>query len=299
MQQKRFLANELRDLKVEEVSLVPKGANRKRFLLLKSALGGDCMYDESVVDRILNTDLENEDEIEQILKAQGLSEKAANAVKGALRLLNAYRDELPGDILNTLASLAGYGYQPPPLPASDEVKAARSQPKNEYGDYGEYGGYGDYGEGKGRKKPPKRATAQAEERAQRHQVVHKSLLGLARNRSEVWEAIEKAAEIVFGDSSPQSVDALLCTPTGAQLYSAYLQARVDPVPEPQPVRKAWDDEDVPAWQEIKRLANQQVAKADGSISEAEAVARALNTPMGRKPYKEYLRQKQELTARRR
>jgi len=251
------------------------------------------MYDETLLDRVLSTDLEDEAEIDRILKAQRLSEKAASAVKGALRLLNAFKDELPPDIINTLASLAGYGYQPPPLPASDEVKAARSQPKNEYGDY-------EYGADRGKKKPPKRATAEAEARAQRRESVKKAMLGLCSTRSEVWESIREAARAMFGDDSPQSIDALLSCPTGARLYAAYLEAAPDPIPEPVSKTSSDDDDgDVPIWQEIKRQARQQVAKAGESLSEAEAVARFLNSPAGRRLYKEYLRQKEELIARRR
>jgi len=252
------------------------------------------MYDESVVDRILNTDLENEGEIEQVLKAQGVSERAAHAIKAALRLLNAFKDELPNDILNTLASLAGYGYAPAP---TGEIKAAKpSSDDDSYGDYG----YGEYGDSEGKKKPPKRATAEAEARALRRESVKKAMLGLCGTRSEVWESIREAARAMFGDDSPQSIDALLSCPTGARLYAAYLEAAPDPIPEPVSKTSSDDDDgDVPIWQEIKRQARQQVAKAGESLSEAESIARFLNSPAGRKLYKEYLRQKEELIARRR
>jgi len=247
------------------------------------------MYDESVLDRILNTDLGNEDEIEQILKAKGLSDKAANAVKGALRLLNAYRDELPNDILNTLASLAGYGYAPAP---TGEVKAAK--PYSDDQNYGDYG-YGEYGEGTARKKPkPKRA----EDEVAQSEPVRKSLLGLARDRDEVWASIEKAAELMYGECSPRTVDMLLCTKLGAELYAQYLSA---PFAKPQaPIAKAEaDDQDVPAWGEIQALAQQLVQKSGDYMTEAQAVAHVLNTPRGRQLYKRYLAEKQQLIASRR
>jgi len=288
MPQKRFLANKLHDLKVEEVSLVPKGANRKRFLVLK-ALGGDCMYDESVVDRILNTDLENEDEIEQILKAKGLSEKAANAVKGALRLLNAFRDELPGDILNTLASLVGYGYQPPPLPASDEVKASRSQPK-------QYGEYGDYGE-PGKKGKPK-ASAQAEERARKDELVRKAALGIVTDRDQAWEAMQRAAQAMFGRDDALGIDLLMQTELGLELYRSYLNAPVPPPPAPV-TKSAAPDQDVPAWAEIEALAEQLIQKSSYPLTKEQAVSQVLGSPRGRQLYKLYLSQKAALAARHR
>jgi len=62
---------------------------------------------------LLKLDLENEDQVDETLQKAKLSDKALKAVKGALRLLNAYKDELPKDILNTLARLGGYGYAEP------------------------------------------------------------------------------------------------------------------------------------------------------------------------------------------
>jgi hypothetical protein len=298
MRQKRFLANELRDLKVEEVSLVRRGANRKRFLLLKSALGGDsAMYDETLLDRVLSTDLENEDEIEQVLKAKGLSEKATNAVKGALRLLNAYKDELPPDIINTLASLVGYGYQPPPLPASDEVKASRKQPK-QYGEYGDYGEYGEYGE-PGKKSKPK-ASAQAEERARKDELVRKAALGLVTDRDQAWEAIQRAAQAMFGRSDAHGIDWLLQTPLGCELYRAYLDAPA--TPPPAPVTKTASDDldmDLESWRELVSLADSLVQKSNQPMTREQAMAAILDTARGKALYRRYLAEKAAKAARRR
>jgi hypothetical protein len=126
------MPNQLLDLKVGEVSLVPKGANRKRFLILKRE--EEPMADNELLQAILDAELQDEERINEVLKAQGLSEKATNAVKGALRILNAFKDELPKDILNTLASLAGYGYAPAP---TEKAKAKEEEEDEEYGDYGE------------------------------------------------------------------------------------------------------------------------------------------------------------------
>jgi hypothetical protein len=283
--------NRLHDLQVDEVSLVPRGANRKKFLILKSMLGGDAM-DQSMIERILDADLEDEERVDAVLKAQGLSDKARNAVKGALRILNAFKDELPNDILNTLASLAGYGYAPAP---TGEIKAAK--PYSDDDSYGDYG-YGEYGEGTARKKPkPKRS----EDAVAQSEPVRKSLLGLARDRDEVWASIEKAAELMYGECSPRTVDMLLCTRLGAELYSQYLSAPLPP--SPRPVSKASDndelDSDVEAWREIQALAQQLVQKSGDYMTEAQAVAHILNTPRGKQLYKLYLAQKQQLIASRR
>lgn len=104
------MVKRLRDLEAVEVSLVPKGANRKKFLLFKSE---EVTPMEEILKAILETNLEDEPKVDEVLKAAKISDKAQNAVKGALRLLNAYKDELPKDIMKTLAGLAGYGYPEP------------------------------------------------------------------------------------------------------------------------------------------------------------------------------------------
>jgi hypothetical protein len=297
MPQKRFLANELHDLKVEEVSLVPKGANKKRFLVVKSLGGDSAMYDETLLDRVLSTSLENEAEVEQILKTRGVSERAVHAIKGALRLLNAYRDELPPDIINTLASLVGYGYQPPPLPASDEAKTARSQPKPYGEDYGEYGEYG-YGE-PGKKGKPK-PSAQAEERARKDELVHKAALGIVTDRDQAWEAVQRAARAMFGRDDAIGVDMLMQTPLGCELYRAYLDAPV--TPPPAPVTKTASDDldmDLESWRELVSLAEGLVQKSDRPMTREQAIAAVLDTARGKALYRRYLAEKAAKAARRR
>jgi len=77
---------------------------------------------EEILKAVLETQLEDEKKVDEVLKQAKLSDKAQGAVKGALRLLNAYKDELPKDIMNTLAGLAGYGYPEPAAKAKDEGK---------------------------------------------------------------------------------------------------------------------------------------------------------------------------------
>lgn len=105
------MPNTLQDLKAVEVSLVPKGANKKKFLILKNEESEEDMETnlQEILKELLENELDNEQEVEEVLKQKKLSPKAVNAVKGALRMLNAFKGELPKDILSTMASLAGYG----------------------------------------------------------------------------------------------------------------------------------------------------------------------------------------------
>jgi hypothetical protein len=117
--------NKLTGLDVVEVSLVTRGANRKKFALFKSEEGE--AVNAEILKAVLETPLEDEQKVDEVLKAAKLSEKAQNAVKGALRLLNAYREELPKDVLKTLADLAGYEY-----PAPKEGKDEKDKGKDKY-----------------------------------------------------------------------------------------------------------------------------------------------------------------------
>jgi hypothetical protein len=123
----------LEDLDVAEVSLVPRAANKRKFLILKSE---EVSMDE-ILKGILETDLENKDKVEKVLKDSGLSEEAANAVRAALKILVSYKDELPKDILATLGELAGYGYPAPGYgyptqKAKEENKAEEDKKKYGY-----------------------------------------------------------------------------------------------------------------------------------------------------------------------
>ena len=102
---------ELKGLNVEEISLVAKPANERLFLLLKQK-GGDNLDELNDVLKSLNEldiDLENAEGIENIMKKMKLSEKACRAAKGALKLMSAYKEEMPKGFIEKLISMAGYG----------------------------------------------------------------------------------------------------------------------------------------------------------------------------------------------
>lgn len=103
----------LKDLEAVEVSLVPKAANKRKFLIFKSEGGNEMNEFQEILKSVLEADLENPEKVDQILKQNNISDKAASAIKGALKLLLAYKDELPEDIISTLAGLAGYDYAAP------------------------------------------------------------------------------------------------------------------------------------------------------------------------------------------
>jgi len=100
--------NLLTDVKTAKVSLVKRGANKRQFAIFKSESEMDPEMQE-LFEAVLTVEAEGEGKLEAIAKQAKLSEKAQNAVKGALRLLNAYKDEAGvGSVAGELAKLVGY-----------------------------------------------------------------------------------------------------------------------------------------------------------------------------------------------
>lgn len=122
------MLTELKNLKVAEVSLVTKPANKRKFLIFKEEGGLDMLEDILKSLEELDIDLENEDEVENLLQKAKISDKAMNAVKGALKILSAHKDELPKQMMKDMAAMAGYGYAAP----KKEEKPKEEKPKEEY-----------------------------------------------------------------------------------------------------------------------------------------------------------------------
>ena len=94
------MVRRLTDIDLEEVSLVDEGAVKRKFLIVKK------QNKEVKVDELTLEDVE-EAEVEK-----KLSEKGTNAIKGALKILKPYMDELTPkmkEAVGVLAGAAGYG----------------------------------------------------------------------------------------------------------------------------------------------------------------------------------------------
>ena len=96
----------LEDPQWSELSLVKRGANKKkRFPITK---GEETMVTlEEILKAVLEGEIESEEKLEEIFKAAKVSDKGVAAAKGALRLLEAFKDELPAGIMAKLAKVAG------------------------------------------------------------------------------------------------------------------------------------------------------------------------------------------------
>jgi len=100
--------NVLSDADTAEVSLVGGGANfRRRFAVAKD----DVMTYEQIMKAVLETEVENEDQLEELAKEGKLPGKAVAALKAALRVLQAHKDVLPSNALKILAKLAEFPFE--------------------------------------------------------------------------------------------------------------------------------------------------------------------------------------------
>ena len=94
---------DLRDVEVQFISFVPRGANKKEYLAVVKEL-------KELKEDIVKTILETPDEdLAKILKEAGLEGEGAEALVGASKLLKAYKDVLPENAMALLAKCTGLG----------------------------------------------------------------------------------------------------------------------------------------------------------------------------------------------
>ncbi len=128
------MPRKLKDIDVDEISLVPEAANRKTFFILKrrnlmdeelKALLSEFFDDEDVAEiEKMATEVADVDDVE---KQKKLSQQALNAIKGAFNMLNKYKADLPDDLAGALKTLAKYAAAkayPYPYPQKAKVDKA-------------------------------------------------------------------------------------------------------------------------------------------------------------------------------
>ena len=98
------------EVEIDFISFVPRGANRKKYFLVKE----DRALKDDILKSILETD---EGTISRVLKEAGLVGEAAGVLEAAAKLLKAYKDELPDGALRILAKASGL---PEPQPAAKD-----------------------------------------------------------------------------------------------------------------------------------------------------------------------------------
>jgi Asp-tRNA(Asn)/Glu-tRNA(Gln) amidotransferase B subunit len=88
---------DLLESKAEFISFVPRGANKKQFLVVKE-------MKEDIVKTILETP---DEDLAKALQEAGLEGEGAEALVGAAKVLKAYKDALPENSIELLAKCTG------------------------------------------------------------------------------------------------------------------------------------------------------------------------------------------------
>jgi type III secretory pathway component EscV len=292
--------SELSDLKTSEVSLVDKGANKKkRFPIFKQ----ETDMDEEILKTVLEMEVDEEAELEEWIEKQKLDAKGINAVKGALRLLTAYKDKLPSDALNKLAAAAGYPGPKTKQKEEEEEEDKYPSPK---------------------KKQKKKPEEEEEEmkKIQKEEALEKDLILKAqedqiknlqadyekiekafqdeKNRRELETWISKAREELkyLPNQTPEEVakslkeladfNSDLAEKQFEQLKSVSKIAETSELF--QELGSGQQGVSGSAWDKITKAADGLVEKSGAKFSEAEAIDRFLSTSKGAELYNEYLKE---------
>lgn len=128
--------NLLTSLRTDKVSLVHRGANKRRFALKKSEENMDEKDLALLADVMKSAEFDGEADVMAAIAKAGMDEKAMNAVKGALRLLNGFRENPEvAKLADMLAEKVGY---PAPKakqemkPEDEPKKKQKQKPEDEY-----------------------------------------------------------------------------------------------------------------------------------------------------------------------
>ncbi len=115
------------DLEAKEVSLVKRGANKKRrFPVFKQENQMDAEAIE-ILKAVMDEEIENEVKLLEWIEKQKLGEKEANALKGAMRILNGFKDNAAiKKVMDGMAGMVGY-----PAPKAKEPAIPEPPKKDE------------------------------------------------------------------------------------------------------------------------------------------------------------------------
>jgi hypothetical protein len=185
---------DLGEVEIDFISFVPRGANRKKYFLVKE----DRQLKKDIIKTILETD---EGEVSKIMKEAKLEGEAVEVLEGAAKLLKAYKDELPEDALHILAKACGL-----PEPKAVE-KGGLENKEGDEGNSGQPAGRELTKEQLEKMDPSVRAYIEkaqrdagaAQERAEKAETLAKDL----KDREVLKEYVEKAEELEHLPVEPQ------------------------------------------------------------------------------------------------
>lgn len=105
--------------RTHEVSVVDRGAVRRVFSISKAE------YKMKNLEAVLETAVEGESSLVDVLKSSEVSEKGLDAAVGVLRLLKSFKEELTEDAVQAVAKEAGY--ELPQEEAQEEIPVVKAE----------------------------------------------------------------------------------------------------------------------------------------------------------------------------
>lgn len=291
----------LTSVQTQEVSLVRRGANNKRFALTKSK-EIDMSFHE-LLKSVLETEAEGEGQLIESLKAANANEDAIQCAVANFRLQNGFRDKLSKEEFAEVTKAAGY--------AVDKAKTPPDKDKDKAKDKGKepFPGAAPPFKAKSEKShmpadmPPEMERVFKEQQTEIEALrkAHEGTLEiLEKERKEKVrkEYIAKCANdyaFVPGMSAEEMGEMLQTAYETSEDFGRRLEKQWEQTNEAvsksqllvnQGIVPQNDGQCATAWTKMNELAKQKIQKAAGGLSEAQA----LNQVMKEHPelYQEYL-----------
>lgn len=270
----------LAELDTLEVSLVTKGANKKRFALIKSE-GADM---DAMIEAVLKVDLEGEDKVDAVLKAEGYSDKAQKAFKAMYKLAAGFKDEMPEGMMKRLAKMCGYGMEEQSATKKSADDLTKLDPET---------------------RAQVEALFKAKEQSDAEVVAIKKQLSTERDERRTKEFVAKAAEYkALPGIKTEELGMVLkavtdATPDHVAKLEAVLKAAAEAIATGEVLKsagRAVGGFQGGAWAQIQALAGGVVQKSASPMSEAAAIDVVLKTAEGARLYAEYLKENPRQTA---
>lgn len=287
----------LTSVQTQEVSLVRRGANNKRFALTKSK-EIDMSFHE-LLKSVLETEAEGEGQLIESLKAANANEDAIQCAIANFRLQNGFRDKLSKEEFAEVAKAAGYEMDKAKTPPDKDKDKAKDKGKQPFP--GAAPPFKAKSEKSDMSPETERIFKEQQTEIEALRKAHEGTLEiLEKERKERVrkEYIEKCASnysFVPGMSAEEMGEMLQEAYETSEDFGERLEKQWKQTNEAvsksqllvnQGIVPKNDGQCATAWTKMNELAKQKIQKAEGGLSEAQA----LDQVMKEHPelYQEYL-----------
>lgn len=289
------MPKQLTDLDVFEVSTVDRGANRKKFIILKNLEGLKVPNEKEILEKILETKLNTADEkkVDEFLAKQEVDEETKRAVKAALRVLESIKEKVPADVLSKLTAMLGMTEAPAPTEENKEVVEDEKKEEALKGEEIKKSDIDTKGMSEVQKNRLEALFKSRDADKERLSSVEKSL-GEERTIRRKKEFLAKALEFKHLPGNPEELGSVMMevadkSPELFEKIEKLFKTADKTIKEGNIFSVKGGDGDAPsdAMNEIKKIAK-ELRKADSNLSEAQAITKAVseNTELYAKHKKE-------------